>query len=530
MKNEDPQSSPAGDGAQADADAPAAGRYDQFPQTQDFPAFQPPPPAAGYPGQPQWAVPQGPIVVRLRVRDHVTVALSTVLAVALVFALPAVLGFMWMSDSVSVQLTNDQSSAQQAGDGQPAGGLGADLREGAVYIQTNDAKANEVVAFVRNAEGMLRELGRYPTGGAGSGSVEDVAQSVVLGTADGEASPFQDVEKGELLFVPNAGSGTISVFRVKADGLELASEVPSGGQKPISLTVNRGLLYVLNSGEFDNRLFVDGNVLENCGHGQLPSVTGFRVTTEGGLTQIKGSTRLLSGEHESGCAQVSFSPDGKVLLVTERIAGKHDPATTYGKGAIHTFPVRPDGTLGAIQTTEPTGNGPYAFTFTEDNQVLTVEQTGGSGNLNGGHVASYQLTPDGKLTPIGSSVATTGTDTCWIVLTKDGRYAFTTSPFFEGRISTLTVGKDGSMSLLHPVATAPDGRDVARKGTPDLLLDLALSGDGRFLYTVDGFAGDIIATKVNDNGTLTVIQQVHVVNLPTIEQGWQGGPFGIAAF
>lgn len=527
MSEEETKAPPPDDGSpQSSSDG-----YDHQPPTGSLPAYEPAPPGAYYPNPPQWSAP-APAVVRFRLRDHLLIGLSVVLSFGLVFGL----GYMWVGDSVvAVQRvgndaqSNGDGGANQAAQPQPDA-QGFNLNEGAVFMQTNDAKANAVVAFARSAEGKLREIGRFPTGGAGSGSVEDVAQSLVLGTADGEASPIHNLDKAELLFVPNAGSNTISVFRVKADGLELASEVPSGGQKPVSLTVNNGLLYVSNSGEFDNRLFVGETVLENCGHGQLPSVTGFRVTPDGNLTQIEGSTRLLSGEHESGCAQISFSPDGKTLLATERIAGKKDEATGFGKGAITTFPVHPDGTLGPPNATVPTGNGPYAFTFTKDGTVLLMaEQNGGSTNVGGGHVTSYALA-NGVLTPIGGSVPTTGTDTCWIVLTNDQKYAFTTSPFVGGRISTLGVGNDGAMTLLHPVATAPDGKDEAKKGTTDLLLDLALSRDSKYIYTIEGFYGDLYAFKVNNDGTLTLIEKHHVVNLPPLELGWQGGPYGIAAF
>src|SRR5262249_26470755 len=155
------------------------------------------------------------------------------------------------------------------------------------------------------------------------------------------------------------------------------------------------------------------------------------------------------------CSQISFTPDGQTLVAAERIAGKHDKATGYAKGALITFPVRPDGTLGAKQVTAPTGNGPYAFTFTSEGTLLVVEQNGAFNNVGGGRVMSYALKSDGMLRPIGRPVASTGTDTCWIVLTNDQKYTFTTSPFGASRISAFTVDKTGAMTLLHPVASAP---------------------------------------------------------------------------
>jgi hypothetical protein len=39
----------------------------------------------------------------------------------------------------------------------------------AVYLQTNDAAGNEVLAFSRAADGSLSPAGRYSSGGRGSG-------------------------------------------------------------------------------------------------------------------------------------------------------------------------------------------------------------------------------------------------------------------------------------------------------------------------------------------------------------------------
>jgi 6-phosphogluconolactonase len=502
--------------------APPPGGYDGQPYTQDMPAIQPAGPDLPYPGPPAWASTPTRHEVRLRTRDRVLVGLSMLLSVSLavVFGVPAMLGH---TETASGTGTAAAAVTERTG------ALGTDLRSGAVFAQTNDGTANVVVAYARNANGTLREVGRYPTGGRGSGSFEDSAQGMVLGSAAGESSPIHNVGSGDLLFVPNAGSNTISVFRIRADRLDLVSKVASGGQKPVSIALTRGLLYVLNSGEFDNRLIVGQSLLENCTSGQLPSITGFKVAADGTLTQIDSSTRLLSGAAESGCSQISFTPDGRTLVVAERIAGQKDKATGHGRGALITFPVYPDGTLGSKQITEPTGDGPYAFTFTRDGTLLAVEQNGAMANPAGGLAMSYTVNPEGGLSPVGRPVATSGTDTCWIVLTDDQRYAFTTSPFGSARISTLAVGRTGGLTLLHPVASAPDGRDAAHKRSGDVLVDLALSRDSRFLYVLQGLSGDVVAFAVNENGTLTPVDKQHVVNVLPFEQGGQGGPFGLVA-
>ena len=49
-----------------------------------------------------------------------------------------------------------------------------------VYVQTNDAEKNEVVAFGRSGDGRLDPLGRYETGGRGTGEPHLASQSSIV--------------------------------------------------------------------------------------------------------------------------------------------------------------------------------------------------------------------------------------------------------------------------------------------------------------------------------------------------------------
>ena len=103
-----------------------------------------------------------------------------------------------------------------------------------IYVQTNDAKRNEVVAFDRNADGTLTAIGHFETGGRGSGTPHLASQSSI-------------VVSGDRLLVANAGSDELSLFGVTAAGLDLVSRVPSGGSHPTSVAVHGELAYVLNN-------------------------------------------------------------------------------------------------------------------------------------------------------------------------------------------------------------------------------------------------------------------------------------------
>jgi 6-phosphogluconolactonase (cycloisomerase 2 family) len=78
--------------------------------------------------------------------------------------------------------------------------------DGAVYVQTNEEE-NQVVAFARAADGTLRELGRYATGGAGDGRPHLTSQGSVVLSDDGSH-----------LLVTNVASDEVGVFRVDGTG------------------------------------------------------------------------------------------------------------------------------------------------------------------------------------------------------------------------------------------------------------------------------------------------------------------------
>ena len=171
---------------------------------------------------------------------------------------------------------------------------------GSVYALTNQASGNAVAMFARAADGSLAWQANVATGGTGAGSG--------LGSEDALALS----DDGRWLFAVNAGSNDVSAFHVTASGLSLTSRVASGGLRPISLTVHGGVVYVLNAGG-------DGNI------------SGFRIGSDGALAGIPGSTRALSGTNV-GPAQVSFSPDGRWLVLTEKTTNRLDVYAVDGDG------------------------------------------------------------------------------------------------------------------------------------------------------------------------------------------------------
>ena len=343
-------------------------------------------------------------------------------------------------------------------------GVRAERSRGVVYTMSNAAAGNRILAFDRAPNGKLIPAGSFPTGGLGSGGGLGNQGGLVLSDND------------RWLLAVNAGSNDVSLFAVDDDELHWADKASSGGSQPVSVTVHRRLVYVLNAGS--------------------SNVSGFRLRPHGKLSPIPGSTRPLSGMGVGG-AQVQFSPDGRWLVVTEK-------ATNL----IVTYPVDDDGLLGAPQMQPSQGMTPFGFALGGRRYVFVSEAFGGAPDASA--VSSYRLGRDGMLHVVSPSVATHQTAACWVVVTEDGRFAYTTNTG-SGSISGYAIEDDGALTLLNA-----DGR-TADTGAGSAPIDLALSEDGRFLIVLNSGTHSIGALRILRNGQLQPV--ITIGGLPASANG-----------
>jgi 6-phosphogluconolactonase len=324
---------------------------------------------------------------------------------------------------------------------------------GAVYTSTNSTNGNRVVAFRRAADGSLSPIGTVATGGLGVGGAVDPLESqyaVVLNA------------RHDALFVVNAGSDQLSSFRVKEDGsLAFASIVSSGGARPVSIAVHDQLLYALNT--------------------QANTVSGFRVTADARLIAIPNAVRSLAAG-ASGAAAVRFTPDGKRLIVTERVSNR-----------LEVFPVREDGRLGDPVVSPGNAAATFGFDITSRNQPI-VSETQGS-------LTSYALAASGTLTPITASISTAGAAACWVTITSDGRFAYTTNAG-SNTVAGFAIDAAGHLSALTP------GTGTGDSGSGATPIDLDHVGS-RLLYTLEAGTGQIGTFVIGDHGNLTARPDVH---------------------
>jgi 6-phosphogluconolactonase len=328
--------------------------------------------------------------------------------------------------------------------GPAVGGAMAD--DGALFTQTNDPSGNVVQRFDRARDGRVTPAGTYATGGLGLAG---------LGGRQGALTLSDD---GETVYATNAGSNTVSVLRVGdgEGGLELIGSFASGGVAPLSVDEHDGRVYVLNSGE-------------------TPNVTALASGRRGALRPIAGGTRELPGA--DGAAQVSVTPDGGRLVVSERLADRLETLRLDGRGR----PGRP-------VMTASSGATPFGFGFRRGGELI-VSEAGSSS------VSSYRVGDSGALSPITAALPLGLGGVCWVAVSPNGRLAYTGNA--GGTISGLAVGPDGALSPLATTPLLPSPRD------------LAFSGDGRYLYALspgDATTGGLVSGyRVGSGGQLTEI-------------------------
>jgi 6-phosphogluconolactonase len=355
--------------------------------------------------------------------------------------------YRWRQLALAVVLTvaalSLAASASARGDG---GG-------GAVYTLTNAAAGNGVAVFDRGRDGSLTPEGTVSTGG--------------LGTGAGLGSQGALVLDRDRLFAVNAGNNTISSLEVDGDEVELEDVASSRGVRPISLTVHGPLLYVLNAG--------DATTPAN--------ITGFLVF-RGELIPLPGSSRPLSAALPDP-AQIEFTPDGRVLVVTEKATNR---ITTFR--VFFGFASGPNAQPSAGQT-------PFGFAFDPRGRLIVSEAFGGAPDAS--VLSSYDVSRSGAVSVIDPNVATTETAACWVVVTKDGRFTYTTNTG-SNSITGYAIGRDGDLTILDA-----DGKTADTGATP---IDAALSKDSTFLYELSSGAGEIGGYAVNSDGSLAPLGTV----------------------
>lgn len=327
---------------------------------------------------------------------------------------------------------------------------------GHVYVDNNVNGPNTVSAFNRNADGSLTLSPGSPFSIGGQG----------VGHGLSSQGPIQLSADGRYLLAADAGSNQVSVLRIKADGplrpVE-GSPVSSGGISPVSIAVHGNLVYVANNGG-------------------TPNISGFTLNAGGHLRPLDGSTQTIPSGFTPG--DVLFNGTGTNLVVTllgplfssasataSYVVG-NDGRLTVAAGS--PFHVTNAGTIGAD------------FNPTDPSQLFVSNAHDGPGN---GSISQFSVAADGTVAQIGSPVGDLQTAPCWVDISRDGRYLFTTNTA-SSSISSFSVSS--SLTLIGSTPQAAGAGPI----------DLRLDPTGSFLYVTDSGL-HAVSVFVVSKGTLT---------------------------
>lgn len=338
---------------------------------------------------------------------------------------------------------------------------------GAVYVLSNQATGNSVLAFTRSSDGSLSTNTSFPTSGNGTGSGLGSQGSVIL----------QELSANSFLFAVNAGSNDVTVFSVNGSTLTWIDKVPSHGTTPISVAAHNDLLYVLNAGGTGN-------------------ISGFHIAADGHLSYLENSTRALSSNN-AGPAQIQFNNAGTQLVVTEK-----------NTNVISTYSVQDDGLTSDVSAHSAVGTTPFGFGFDNHDQLIVTDAFGGAAGQSA--VTSFNLSNAGNLSLIDGPEGTNQTSACWLAITNNGKYCYAANTG-SGSITGYSINA-GNLALLNA-----NGVTAASGTTP---IDITLSSNSKFLYNLNSGSHSITEFRVNEDGSLNAIGAIN--NLPL-------GAVGIAA-
>jgi len=228
------------------------------------------------------------------------------------------------------------------------------------------------------------------------------------------------------------------------------------------------------------------------------NISGFTIAGDGALAPIAGSTRPLSGSNTMP-AQVQFSPDGDMLLVAER-----------NTQSIDAYLVDANGLASGPIVNHSSGAVPFGFAFGKRGQVFFSEARGGQNGLSA--ASSYRVAADGTLAVVTGSAETYQGAACWLVVAKNGRFAYTANAG-SNSITGFAIGVDGSLTLLNA-----DGHTAS---TGNGATDMALSVNSQFLYVRNSGGNSVSGFAVRADGSLAEIPGA---------SGLPAGAAGLAAY
>jgi 6-phosphogluconolactonase (cycloisomerase 2 family) len=380
-------------------------------------------------------------------------------------------------------------------------------------MQTNETK-NTVVHYRWSANGMLTEVERVDTGGAGSGVVSPIYHISRPNDFEGAGSVILTPDR-RFLFVTNAGDNSVSSFAV-SDGGELrlvdtqkTGNATIGGAKSLAYAPSSKTLFVVHTFGPDHI-----RLMSVDGEGKLtPRPERYTVSTKDWPRRVP-TMAVLSPDGKFLILGTTFdelptakNPDGSLILWIPRDGKLHVIASNApDPDGLVTFPVNADGTLGKSSLHDAGGASPFYLAFLHNRPDTFVV-----GYAVSNAVSLGKIDADGKISigPLVNINTSSGlpSELCWLAVSPDDRFVFSTD-FGYSYISSFRIDGNGISIAKDPASLKipGDGTYRAIDGTVSSgPSDTWLSPDGAYLYQIYGNASRLVGYATKPDGSLAEV-------------------------
>ena len=147
------------------------------------------------------------------------------------------------------------------------------------------------------------------------------------------------------------------------------------------------------------------------------------------------------------------------------------------------------------------GAVPFGFDIDRQNHLVVSEAMG---TAQGTGASSYNLQADGHVAPISQSVGNGQGAACWLVISKNGQFAYTANAATNNFPATPS-----PPTAAWPCSKPPSPPTCSRS-------TWTITVNGRFLYVIDGRSDTIRGFRINVDGTLADIG----VQVPSLPRRW----------
>ena len=396
---------------------------------------------------------------------------------------------------------------------------------GHLFMQTNEIR-NAIIHYSRSGNGMITEVERILTGGAGSGEFKPISgQESAPNAFEGAGSVILAPDR-RFLFTTNGGDNSVSSFGAGEDGrLTLLDckatgnpvEGRSGTAKSLAYAPSSGTLFVLHSFGPDHLRLMSVDA-----EGKLtPRPERYTANTHDKPNRVSTMVVVSPDEKlvfvgttfDEPIVSTGSYPDGSPILWVQRGGGAfHSIASNApDPDGLAVFPLREDGSLGTARFYDAGGGSPFYIAFLHGRPDTFV-----IGYAVGDGCAMGTIEKDGKISigPLVKIDTSPGlpSELCWLSVSPDDRFVFAAN-FGYSYVSSFHIDGNKLVIAKDPACSKVPGDGTARGLCGDVTsgpADNWITPDGAYLYQIYGNAAKLVGYATQPDRSLNEITSVKI--------------------